>query len=87
MFAPLVGTQAAILYGIRAKLGGGTSVGVQVTRNGSNVGSVITVTSTAATTTLGSVALADGDALALVLSAPTGSPTNFGATLILEQTL
>jgi hypothetical protein len=85
IFVPLTSTQTATLYGIRTKIGSGTSVGVQVVRNGVNVGSVVTVTTTAATTTLGSVALADSDEIALVLSAPVATPSNFSATLILEQ--
>jgi hypothetical protein len=86
MFVPLRAGQAAVLVGIRAKIGSGTSVGVQVRRNGSNVGSVITVNTTAATTSLGNVALANNDELTLVLSAPSGTPSNFGATLVLEHT-
>jgi hypothetical protein len=86
LFVPLTGTQQAILVGLRAKLGSGTSVGVQVKRNGANVGGVITVTTTAATTSLGGVVLADGDELTLVLSSPVGLPSHLGATLILEHT-
>jgi hypothetical protein len=86
MFVPLLGTQAAVLYGVRTKLGSGTSVGVQVRRNGSNVGSVITVTGTATTTPLGDVALADNDELTIVLSSPVGTPSNLSVTVILEHT-
>jgi hypothetical protein len=86
LFVLETGTQAAVLYGIRTKIASGTSVGVQVKRNGSNVGSVITVTTTAATTTLGSVALSDNDEITLVLSSPVGTPTHLSATLILEHT-
>ena len=86
LFIPLTGTQAATLVSIRTKIGSGTSVGVQVKRNGSNVGSVITVTTATATTSLGNVALSDGDELTLVLSSPVGTPSHLGATLILEHT-
>ena len=85
VMVPMVGTQMSVLVGLRAKLGSGTSVGVQVQRNGVNVGSVITVTTTATTTSLLQPLLAD-DELALVLSAPVGTPSNLGATLILEHT-
>jgi hypothetical protein len=71
--------------GLRAKLGSGTSLGVQVRRNGGNVGGVITVTTAAATTTFNQ-ALAADDELSLVLSAPVGTPTNLTATLYLEHT-
>ena len=86
LFVPLLGTQAAVLHSVRTKLASGTSLGVQVRRNGSNVGGVITVTTTAATTTLGSVALADTDELTMVLSAPVGTPTHLSVTLIVEHT-
>jgi hypothetical protein len=85
IFVPLVAPQITNLYGIRTKIGSGTSVGVQVLRNGTNVGGVVTVTPTTATTLLGNVGLADGDELTLVLSSPVGTPSNFSATLILEQ--
>ena len=84
LFVPLLGAQPGTLVGIRTKIGSGTSVGVQVKRNGSNVGSVITVTTTPATTTLGPVTLANNDEIWLVLSAPVSTPSNFSATLILE---
>ena len=86
LFVPLLGTQAAVLHSIRAKIASGTSIGMQVRRNAGNVGGVITVTTTATTTTLGSVALTDGDELTLVFSAPVGTPSNVSATLIVEHT-
>jgi hypothetical protein len=86
IFIPLVGTQTATLVSIRTKLGSGTSVGVQVKRNGTNVGSVITVTTTAATTSLGTVALAADDELTIVLSSPVGTPSTLTATAVVEHT-
>jgi len=83
---PFNGTQAAVLVGLRAKLASGTSVGVQVQRNGVNVGSVITVTTAATTTPLGNLALTADDDLTIVLSAPVGVPTHLSATLIVEHT-
>jgi hypothetical protein len=85
MFVPLLGTQAASLIGVRTRLGSGTSVGVQVRRNGGNLGSVITATGTAATTAF-SQALAADDELTIVLSAPVGTPTNLGVSLFIEHT-
>lgn len=86
IFVTLTGAQASTLYGLRAKIGSGTSIGVQVMRNGAPVGSVITVTPTVSTVTLGNLALADNDELTLILSAPVGTPSNFSGTLILDQT-
>lgn len=86
IFIPFNATQAAVLVSVRTKLASGTSVGVQIKRNGSNVGSVITVTPTAATTSLGNVALAANDELTLVLSAPVGTPTHLTVTVIVEHT-
>lgn len=82
--AEVPGTQSAVLVGLRAKIAAGTSVGVQVKHNGSDVGGVITVTTTAATTAFGT-ALADGDEISLELSSPVGTPTNLSTTLILEH--
>jgi hypothetical protein len=85
MFVPLRSGQASTLIGLRAKIGSGTSIGVQLKRNGSNLGSVITVTTTVATTVF-SQALAADDELTLVLSSPAGTPSNLGMTLYLEHT-
>ena len=87
MFVAVNASQAVRLASIRTKLASGTSVGVQVKRNGTNVGTVITVTSTVATTSLGNVVLADNDEITLTLSAPVGSPTTLSATILLEHTL
>jgi hypothetical protein len=86
IFIPFNGTQAAKLVGIRTKLASGTSVGVQVKRNGSNVGGVITVTTASTMTSLGNVAISADDELSMVLSAPVGTPTHLSATLVVEHT-
>jgi hypothetical protein len=85
IFIPFNGTQAATLVGLRMKIATGTSVGVQLKRNGANVGSVVTVTTTVATTTLSQVLAAD-DELTIVLSSPVGTPTHLTATLYIEHT-
>jgi hypothetical protein len=85
-FIPVTGTQAQVLYGIRCKIASGTSVSLQVKRNGTNVGTAISVTTTAATTTLGNVSLAADDELTFTLSSPVGTPTNLTATFYLDQT-
>jgi hypothetical protein len=86
LFIPLRAGQASALAAVRAKLGSGTSINVQVKRNGLDVGSPITVTPAAWTTSLGNVALADGDEVTVVLSSPIGNPSDLGITLILEHT-
>ena len=86
IFVPMSATQTTVLRALRAKIASGTSVGVQVKRNGSNVGGVITVTPTAAETSLGNIALANNDESTLVLSALTGTPTTLTCTFILETT-
>lgn len=86
IFVPEAGSQGATLVGLRTVIGSGTSAGVQVTRNGSNLGSVVTVTTTPATTTY-SQAITDGDRLAIVLSALTGSPADLSVTAIVEHVI
>jgi hypothetical protein len=84
IFVPVVSGQVPTLVGARAMIGSGTSIVCQVQRNGTNLGSAITVTTTAATTAF-SQALADADTLDLVLSSPTGSPVDLSFTLIVEH--
>ena len=85
-FVPLAAGQSATLVGIRAELKSGTSIDVQLQRNGSNIGGVVTVT-TAAATTAYSQAVADGDDFALVLSGATGNPSDLSVTAIFEHTI
>jgi hypothetical protein len=84
IFIPKVAAQTATLVSVRAMLASGTSIGVQVQRNGSNLGSLITVTPTAASTTF-SQAFADLDRLGIVLSAPVASPSDLSFTAIFEH--
>jgi hypothetical protein len=84
IFVPKVAAQTATLVSVRAMLASGTSIGVQVQRNGSNLGSLITVTSTAASTAF-SQAFADLDTLKIVLSAPVASPSDLSFTAIFEH--
>jgi hypothetical protein len=84
IFVPEAGLQDTRLIGARAVIGSGTSVAVQVRRNGIAVGTPITVTTAAATTAF-SQALADTDTLGLVLSSLAGSPADLSVTLLLEH--
>jgi hypothetical protein len=86
MFIPLRSGQASVLASLRSKITFGTSINAQVKRNGANVGGIITITTIAATTSLGNLTLADNDELTVVLSSPIGAPTDLGMTLILEHT-
>ena len=86
-WVPKATAQTVNLVGIRHKIAAGTSIGFQLKRNGSNVGSVITVTQTAVTTAITPTALADLDEFTAVLSAPVGTPATFGGTLLLEWSL
>ena len=84
IFIPKLAAQTATLKGVRAKLGAGTSVVAQMRRNGTNLGSAITVTATAATTSFNQALSAD-DVLDVVLSAPTGSPVDLSLTAYFEH--
>jgi hypothetical protein len=84
LFIPEAASQAATIVQLVAKLDSGTSIDVQVRRNGANVSTAKTVTSTKQSFTL-SQAITDGDALDLTLANPVGSPSDLGATLILEH--
>jgi hypothetical protein len=84
IFVPEAGAQDTRLIGARAMIGSGTSIAVQVRRNGIGVGSPIVVTTTAATTAFAQ-ALIDTDTLGLVLSSPIGAPTDLSVTLLLEH--
>lgn len=84
-FVPVGAGQAVSVVGVRAKIGSGTSLAVQLQKNGSSVGSAVSVTTTAATTALSS-SLADGDLLSVTTASPSGSPQNLSYTVILEHT-
>jgi len=83
---PLASGQSATLVGLRAKIASGTSITVQVKRNGSNLGSTIVVTTTVATTAF-SQALSADDELTILLSSPSGTPTTLSATMYLESSI
>lgn len=87
MFMSLAAGQATNIVGVRAKIGSGTSIAVQLTKNGVNVGGAVTVTTAAATTSLGPTAVASNDDLDIVLSAATGNPADLSYTLILEHSI
>jgi hypothetical protein len=85
-FVPVAAGQASNLLGVRAKIASGTSVVAQLARNGANVGTAPTITTTKATTTFGTpVALTDGDEVGIALSSPVANPANLSLTAIMEH--
>ncbi len=79
--------QTANLVTARYSINAGTSVTLDVTRNGSNITGYtgISVTTTPATTTQ-TQALSSDDELAIVVSGVSGSPFNMSFTLFVEYT-
>jgi len=84
IFVPEASAQATTLIAVRAQILSGTNVTAQMQRNGTNLGSAITVTTTPASTAFAQ-AMTDLDRLGIVLSAPTGSPADLSITAILEH--
>jgi len=87
MRVQMIGTQTVKLAAITTQIASGTSVGVQLLRNGIAVGGVITVTPTFAEAALGNIALAHNDALRLQLSAPVGVPSGLSVTVQLDHSV
>lgn len=84
-FVPVPAGQTATLVAARHVIHSGTSATVKVQKNGVDATGFtgISVTGTA-TTTSGSVALANNDLLALVVTAVSGSPTNLTFTAYID---
>jgi hypothetical protein len=75
--------QTSTLVGLTARIESGTSIDVNIRRNGSVV-STVTVTGIKETFAL-SQALSDDDALDLTFANPIATPKDLGATLIIEH--
>lgn len=86
IFVPERTNQSVSIVGARAILASGVSVGVQLQRNGVNLGGVATVTTTAQQVSIPLTALSDGDRLGLVISAASGGPSDMSYTVVLEHT-
>lgn len=82
-FVPKHANQTVKLHGLHSKLVSG-SIQIQITRNGTNVAAPVVITSAKTFTSLGDVALADGDEISAVLLNPVGSPETLSATVVLE---
>ena len=84
IFVPKLASQTVTLKRIRAVILSGTSIVAQCRRNGTNLGSPMTITPAAPTFAFSQV-LADADHIDFVLSAPTGSPADLSLTAFLEH--
>jgi hypothetical protein len=89
MFVSLPSGQTANLAGCKYLINSGTSVTAKLQKNGTDATGFtgISVTTTAATTFPTAVTLADGDKLALVVTAVSGSPFNLAFTIFLDVTV
>ena len=88
IFVPILSaSQTTKIIGARHKIVSGTSIVAQLQRNGSNIGTAMTITPTKATTTFTEVVLADGDEIGLVLSSPVGTPMHLSLTVMFEHTV
>lgn len=87
MFAMKRTNETVKLTKCRYKINSGTSVTAKLTQNGSDVSGFtgISVGTTAGTTDPADVTLADGDAIALVVTAVSGTPKNLSFTIVLER--
>ncbi len=88
IFVSFATGQTANIIGYKAVIHSGTSVTMSLQKNGSAVTGIngVTVTTSAAGTTVLSVALADGDILAPVISATSGGPQNLSFVVFYEVT-
>lgn len=88
-FVSLASGQTAKIVSAKHKINSGTSVTVKVQKDDVDVTGFtgISVTTTATTTNPADVSLADGDKLALVVTAVNGTPKNMSFTLFLEHTV
>ena len=85
-YIPVPAGQTVNLVAARYRINSGTSATVKLQRNGVDVGGFtgLSVT-TVDTSTTGSVALADNDVLALVVTGISGSPKNMTFTVYLDS--
>lgn len=86
MFFQKLSSQTSTLRKVVHRIATGTSATITLKQNGADVTGYtgINVTSSKATTTQ-DVVLADGDELALVVTAVSGAPTNLTFTLVVEH--
>lgn len=87
LFVPVKSGRTVKLAKCKYKINAGTSVTCKLQINGSDATgfTAISVTTTAAETDPADITLADGDRLALVVTAVAGSPKNLSFTVVLEH--
>lgn len=87
MFIPVFAGRTVKLAKCRYKINSGTSVTAKLQINGSDATGFtgISVTTTTAETDPTNISLADGDRLALVVTAISGAPQNMSFTVVLEH--
>lgn len=84
-FVPVPSGQRVALVGMRHRINSGTSVSIEIHRNGVlATGFSASATTTSTTTDPANVALADNDTLALVVTAVSGTPKNLTVSVFLE---
>ena len=89
-FVPVHSGQIVKLIGLRYLIHAGTSATVKAVRNGSDIAGLtsLTVGTAAGSANLSSpLTLADGDLLALVVTAVSGTPQNMTVTYVIEHTI
>jgi hypothetical protein len=87
IFIPVAAGRTVKLAKCRYKINGGTSVTCKLQINGSDATGFtgISVTTTTAETDPTNISMADGDRLALVVTAVSGSPKNLSFTVVMEH--
>jgi hypothetical protein len=86
-FVPVPAGMTATVLGVRAVLQSGTSVAVAVQRNAVTIpglGAVVVTTAPATVNASPPLALADADAIGIVLSSPTGSPVGLSVSVLIQ---
>jgi hypothetical protein len=85
-FVALATGQTSKLVNVVAKVESGTSIDLQMRRNGTNLGTAHTITATKSAPAY-TQALSDGDSLDFTLANPVGSPVDLAVTLVIESVL
>jgi hypothetical protein len=86
---PKITAQAVQFISVRHRIISGTSITIQLVRNGSNLGSTFNATTTPTSTSVAGmpVTLADLDDIYFALSAPSATPADLSLTAIFEHTI
>lgn len=88
-FVPVISGATVRIASVRYKINSGTSVTCKVQKNGVDATGLtgLSATTTAATTDPADITLADGDQLALVVTAVSGTPKNLTFTIFVEYVI